>query len=50
MADLSINTKYKMLSGYEIPALGFGVCAVKHHIFAILAYESENLWVSEAVL
>ncbi|KAL8688649.1 MAG: hypothetical protein Q9218_005492 [Villophora microphyllina] len=25
MADLSINTRYRMLSGYEIPALGFGV-------------------------
>ncbi|KAL9004028.1 MAG: hypothetical protein Q9188_003141 [Gyalolechia gomerana] len=25
MAALSINTKYKMLSGYEIPALGYGV-------------------------
>ena len=25
MADLNINTKYKMLSGYDIPALGYGV-------------------------
>ncbi|KAI4173773.1 MAG: hypothetical protein LQ343_002776 [Gyalolechia ehrenbergii] len=25
MPALSINTKYKMLSGYEIPALGYGV-------------------------
>ena len=26
MAKLDINTKYKMLSGYEIPLLGYGVC------------------------
>lgn len=25
MAQLDIKTQYKMLSGYEIPALGFGV-------------------------
>lgn len=25
MAALSINSKYKMLSGYEIPLLGYGV-------------------------
>ena len=25
MADLDINSKYKMLSGYDIPALGYGV-------------------------
>ena len=25
MAALSINSKYKMLSGYEIPVLGYGV-------------------------
>ena len=25
MADLTINSKYKMLSGYDIPALGYGV-------------------------
>ena len=25
MAALSIDSKYKMLSGYEIPVLGFGV-------------------------
>lgn len=25
MADLNINSKYKMLSGYDIPALGYGV-------------------------
>lgn len=25
MADLSIHTKHQMLSGYDIPALGFGV-------------------------
>ena len=25
MAELDIKTKYKMLSGYEIPVLGFGV-------------------------
>ena len=25
MADLNINSKYKMLSGYDIPVLGYGV-------------------------
>lgn len=25
MATLNINSKYKMLSGYEIPVLGYGV-------------------------
>ena len=25
MANLNINSKYKMLSGYEIPVLGYGV-------------------------
>ena len=25
MAALSVNSKYKMLSGYEIPVLGYGV-------------------------
>jgi len=25
MAKLDIHTKYKMLSGYEIPVLGYGV-------------------------
>ena len=25
MAKLSIDSKYKMLSGYDIPALGYGV-------------------------
>ena len=25
MAALKINSKYKMLSGYEIPVLGYGV-------------------------
>lgn len=24
-SKMDINTKYKMLSGYEIPALGYGV-------------------------
>ncbi|KAL8628569.1 hypothetical protein Q9189_005704 [Teloschistes chrysophthalmus] len=28
MADLTIDTKYRMLSGYEIPALGFGLSNV----------------------
>lgn len=27
MASLSLATKYRMNSGYEIPALGFGVCS-----------------------
>jgi hypothetical protein len=27
MAKLDINTKYKMLSAHEIPALGYGVCS-----------------------
>ncbi len=26
---MNINTKYKMLSGHEIPALGYGVCMMK---------------------
>lgn len=26
MEELSINTKYRMQSGFEIPVLGFGVC------------------------
>ena len=26
MANLTIKSKYRMLSGYEIPALGYGVC------------------------
>lgn len=26
MAGLNINSKYRMLSGYEIPVLGYGVC------------------------
>ena len=25
MADLNINSSYKMLSGYDIPVLGYGV-------------------------
>ena len=25
MADLNINSKYRMLSGHDIPALGYGV-------------------------
>ena len=25
MANLNVNTKYRMLSGFDIPALGFGV-------------------------
>lgn len=25
---MNINTKYKMLSGHEIPALGYGVCMI----------------------
>ena len=29
MATLSIQSKYKMLSGYEIPVLGFGVSLSK---------------------
>ena len=28
MADLNINSKYKMLSGYDIPALGYGVSSL----------------------
>jgi len=31
MAKLDMNTQYKMLSGYEIPALGYGVCILKFH-------------------
>ena len=26
MARLDIDSKYRMLSGYEIPVLGYGVC------------------------
>ena len=29
MADLNINSKYRMLSGYDIPALGYGVSRLR---------------------
>ena len=34
MAALNINSKYKMLSGYEIPVLGYGVSPL-HSLEAI---------------
>ena len=30
MAALNIDSKYKMLSGYEIPVLGYGVCMLDY--------------------
>ena len=33
MADLNINSKYKMLSGYDIPALGYGVSRLLSYIY-----------------
>ena len=37
MARMDINIKYKMLSGYEIPALGYGVCPITLNDFLIYA-------------
>lgn len=44
MAELNINTKYKMLSGYEIPALGYGVCCV------LFFYPLSSIWRETAVV
>ena len=30
MATLNIDSKYKLLSGYEIPVLGYGVCILEY--------------------
>ena len=32
MAGLDINSRYRMLSGYEIPVLGYGVCMASHSV------------------
>ena len=32
MADLNIDTKYKMLSGHDIPALGYGVSRLHFYV------------------
>ena len=42
MADLNINSKYKMLSGYDIPALGYGVSRLLFCIYFSLAKYKYN--------
>ena len=50
MADLNINSKYKMLSGYDIPALGYGVSRLLFYIsfpwpsINISIYETGQSW------
>lgn len=39
MADLNINSNYKMLSGYEIPVLGYGVSRCFFISFALATVE-----------
>ena len=41
MADLNINSKYKMLSGYDIPALGYGVSSLYLYI-VLLSKDNHN--------
>ena len=38
---MDINTKYKVLSGYEIPALGYGVGPIEFNNF--LSYDAGNI-------
>ena len=39
MANLNINSNYKMLSGYEIPVLGYGVSRYFFILFALAMAE-----------
>jgi hypothetical protein len=36
MAKLDLNSKYKMLSGYEIPVLGYGVSLHSQFIISLV--------------
>ena len=40
MEPLSLQTKYRMNCGHEIPALGFGVCFASRALFRLSAQRS----------
>ncbi len=44
MADLNINSKYKMLSGHEIPILGYGVCKTVLQYINVSANANNNIY------